>query len=67
VLLLIVKVNCTQIIFLFLTWGFYWEETTEMARLKREVNRLEEENAFLKKWRSTSRKNRSEVRNDKEK
>ena len=36
----------------------------DMARLKRENKRLKEENAFLKKWQRTSRKNHSQVRHD---
>ncbi len=39
-------------------------QQAEMARLKREVDRLEEENSFLKKWPRTSQKNQSEVRHD---
>ena len=36
-------------------------QQAEMARLKRENARLQEENSFLKKWPRTSRKNRSEA------
>ena len=39
-------------------------QQSETARLKLELARLEEENAFLKKRRRTSRSNRSEVRHD---
>lgn len=39
-------------------------QQSETARLKRELTRLEEENAFLKRRRCTSRSSRSKVRDD---
>ena len=40
-------------------------QQAELARLKREVNRLAQENEFLKKCRRTLPRNRREVRHDK--
>jgi transposase len=40
-------------------------QQAELARLKREIARLAEENEFLKKRQRTLQKTRSEVRHDK--